>query len=110
MRLGVLSQPHHPALRQIMERLQAYAEEFGAELVLAADLLASSGGEGPALEEAIGEVDFLLTLGGDGTLLRGAVVDRQLKTSSWSTMAKVEVGEPSMDALPLAEPPFELVA
>lgn len=72
MRLGVLSQPHHPALQEIMGRLHAYAEEFGAELVLAADLLASTGRKGASLEEAIGEVDFLLTLGGDGTLLRGA--------------------------------------
>lgn len=72
MRLGVLSQPHHPALREIMDRLRSSAAEIGAELVLAGDLLASSGGEGPPLEDAPGEVDFLLTLGGDGTLLRGA--------------------------------------
>lgn len=72
MRLGVLSQPHHPALRDIMDRLRASAEEIGAELVLAADLLAVAGGDGPPLEEDTGGVDFLLTLGGDGTLLRGA--------------------------------------
>jgi NAD+ kinase len=72
MRLGVLSQPHHPALREIMGRLQASAEEIGAELVLTADLLAAVGAEGPPLEDDTGKVDFLLTLGGDGTLLRGA--------------------------------------
>ena len=72
MRLGVLSQPHHPALRDIMDRLRASAEEIGAELVLAADLLAVAGGDGPALEDDAADVDFLLTLGGDGTLLRGA--------------------------------------
>jgi NAD+ kinase len=72
MRLGVLSQPHHPALRDIMNRLRASAEEIGAELVLAAELLAVAGGEGPALEEHLEDLDFLLTLGGDGTLLRGA--------------------------------------
>ncbi|MCK5447535.1 MAG: NAD(+)/NADH kinase [Gemmatimonadetes bacterium] len=72
MRLGVLSQPHHPALRDIMDRLRASAEEIGAELVLTADLLAVAGGDGPALEDDAADVDFLLTLGGDGTLLRGA--------------------------------------
>jgi NAD+ kinase len=55
-----------------MERLRVSAEEIGAELVLAADLQESTGGEGPALEDCIEDVDFLLTLGGDGTLLRGA--------------------------------------
>jgi NAD+ kinase len=72
MRLGVLSQPHHPALRDIMDRLRVAADEIGAELVLTADLITVAGGEGPALEEAGDDVDFLLTLGGDGTLLRGA--------------------------------------
>jgi len=72
MRLGVLCQPHHVALRDILARLRASAEEVGAELVLAADLLAVTGGDGPALEEDPGALDFLLTLGGDGTLLRGA--------------------------------------
>ncbi len=72
MRLGVVAQPHHPALRDIMDRLRASAEEIGAELVLTADLLAVAGGDGPALEDDAADVDFLLTLGGDGTLLRGA--------------------------------------
>jgi len=72
MRLGVLSQPHHPSLREIMDRLRISAEEIGAELVLASDLLATTGGRGPSLEEVVDEVDVLLTLGGDGTLLRGA--------------------------------------
>jgi NAD+ kinase len=72
MRLGVLSQPHHAALGDIMDRLRTSAEEIGADLVLAADLLAVEGGDGPPLEDDPGNVDFLLTLGGDGTLLRGA--------------------------------------
>lgn len=72
MRLGVLSQPHHPALREIMDRLRSSAEDIGAELVLTADLLTVAGGDGPALEDSSDEVDVLLTLGGDGTLLRGA--------------------------------------
>ncbi|MCL7971712.1 MAG: NAD(+)/NADH kinase [marine benthic group bacterium] len=72
MRLGVLSQPHHPALRDIMGRLRASAAEVDAELVLTSDLMDVAGGEGPALEEDLAGVDFLLTLGGDGTLLRGA--------------------------------------
>ena len=43
MRLGVLSQPHHPALREIMDRLRSSADDVGAELVLTADLLAVDG-------------------------------------------------------------------
>lgn len=72
MRLGVLSQPHHPALLDVLARLRASAGELGAELVLTAELLAASGVDGPALEDHAGELDFLLTLGGDGTLLKGA--------------------------------------
>lgn len=72
MRLGVLSQPNHPALREIIERLRASARDIGAELVFTRDLLEVAGGEGPPLEDDMAGVDFLLTLGGDGTLLRGA--------------------------------------
>ena len=72
MRLGVLSQPHHPALLDILDRLRVSADELGAELVLTADLLAAAGVDGPALEDHADELDFLLTLGGDGTLLKGA--------------------------------------
>lgn len=72
MRLGVLSQPHHPALRDIMDRLRASASEIDAELVLSSELLDVVGGDGPGLEEELVDLDFLLTLGGDGTLLRGA--------------------------------------
>lgn len=59
-------------MREILERLRAAAEEVGAELVYMAELLAAGWGTGSALEEDPGGVDFLLTLGGDGTLLRGA--------------------------------------
>jgi NAD+ kinase len=72
MRLGVLSQPQHPALTDILDRLRTSADKIGAELVLTADLLADAGGDGVPLEDDVGELDFLLTLGGDGTLLRGA--------------------------------------
>jgi NAD+ kinase len=68
----VLAQPHHAAMRDILERLRVAAAEVGAELVATAELLAVGGGSGPALENDPGSVDFLLTLGGDGTLLRGA--------------------------------------
>jgi NAD+ kinase len=72
MRLGVLSQPHHPALLDILDRLRVSAEKLGAELVLTEELLAVAGTDGPALEDNADDLDFLLTLGGDGTLLRGA--------------------------------------
>jgi NAD+ kinase len=72
MRIGVLSQPHHPALLDILDRLRVSADEWGAELVLTADLLSAARVDGPALEDHAHELDFLLTLGGDGTLLKGA--------------------------------------
>lgn len=72
MRLGVLSQPRHPALREILDRLRASADKLGDELVLTADLLQVAGVDGPVLEDHAAELDFLLTLGGDGTLLKGA--------------------------------------
>lgn len=72
MRLGVLSQPHHPSLTEILARLQRAADEVGAELVLTGELLAVAEVDGPALEGHADDVDFLLTLGGDGTFLRGA--------------------------------------
>ncbi len=72
MRLGVLAQPHHSSMREILGRLRAAAGELGIELVLTGELMAVAGGEGIPLEQDPGAVDFLLTLGGDGTLLRGA--------------------------------------
>lgn len=72
MRLGVLALPHHASMREILERLRASAAAVEADLVLAGDLLATAGGDGPPLEDDLSGVDFLLTLGGDGTLLRGA--------------------------------------
>jgi len=108
MRLGVLSLPHHPALREILDRLRSSAEDVGAELVLTADLLAVAGGDGPALEERSDEVDVLLTLGGDGTLLRGArfagprdipVVGCNLGKLGFLTSARVDELEDLMQRL-----------
>ena len=72
MRLGVLAQPQHASMQDVLETLRAAARDIGADLLPSADLVSDLGGDGPVLEDDPGSVDFLLTLGGDGTLLRGA--------------------------------------
>jgi NAD+ kinase len=68
-RIGVAGHPRHDALRTTLDELTRAAETHGAELLV----------EGPLREFAPGarvfdpgDLDLLITLGGDGTLLRGA--------------------------------------
>lgn len=72
MRIGVLARPHHASMRETLARLRPAAADVGAELLLSRGLLAEGGGDGPSLEDELSSLDFLLTLGGDGTLLSGA--------------------------------------
>ena len=69
MKLGVLTHPDHAAIPGVVDRVRAEADRLGIELVPSRELDPSAA---PALEEALDELDALLTLGGDGTLLRGA--------------------------------------
>jgi NAD+ kinase len=79
-RLGVVGNRRYERLREIIQLLDARAPELGMELAYE-----------PGLHEAVGEepcerlddptrIDALLTLGGDGTMLRGArfVAGRQI--------------------------------
>lgn len=73
MRLGVLAHPEHSSLPEVLPRLGRLAGELGIEVSYSPDLVDLEGtGAGPWLDEGSPEIDCLLTLGGDGTLLRGA--------------------------------------
>lgn len=70
MRMGVLARAGHPDPQPIADRLAAAAAAHGFELFGDEELRERL--DVPALEERAGEMDVILTLGGDGTLLAGA--------------------------------------
>ncbi|MFQ5688677.1 MAG: NAD(+)/NADH kinase [Gemmatimonadota bacterium] len=72
MRVGVLGNVHYGELKDVVEMLRRAADRIGVTLVYEARLAKCLHGAGPVLEQELGRVDWLLTLGGDGTLLRGA--------------------------------------
>jgi NAD+ kinase len=69
-RVGVVIKPHAPRIREILEDLTRYFEKKGIASILeeaAAEKLGRSGG---LRREALpGQVDLIVVLGGDGTLL-----------------------------------------
>lgn len=68
-RIGVAGNPRHEAIRPTLADLQRFAERAGAELLVEERL--ASHAPGLAVFEPC-SIDLLITLGGDGTLLRGA--------------------------------------
>jgi NAD+ kinase len=78
VRLGVLGHTGHATLHEALRRLGECAERLGAELFVSDELgdVRGEGGrplvEGGRLAESLDRLDLLLTLGGDGTFLRGA--------------------------------------
>lgn len=79
MNVGVVGNPTYPDLGPILAILAGAASRFGLTLYSETALLPlwGSTGDGPppspqALEDAPLPLDCLITLGGDGTLLRGA--------------------------------------
>lgn len=74
MKLGVLGNPEYPFFPDVLRRLDRIADDAGIELFVhgelheAAEAISYAGD----LDGAWPEIDCLLTLGGDGTLLRGA--------------------------------------
>ena len=68
-RLGVVGQSRYTALAETLRTLDAFALRSGTELYLEEELRTFVPGAGELDPDA---VDLLLTLGGDGTLLRGA--------------------------------------
>jgi NAD kinase len=73
MRLGVVANPTHDALGDVAAELRRFADALGFQLVVGPELVEHFSSE-EALESAADRVDVLLTLGGDGTLLRGAQI------------------------------------
>jgi len=71
MNVGVVGNRRYQAMDEILAALRAEAPALGVRLFLEAKL-ADGHGADPALDGAA--VDVLLSLGGDGTLLRGARV------------------------------------
>lgn len=74
-RLGVLGNVDYPEIASVLEDVAAAAERRDVELYWDPELrerAPAGSGEGGRLEEAWDRIGCLLTLGGDGTLLRGA--------------------------------------
>ncbi|HEX5723852.1 MAG TPA: NAD(+)/NADH kinase [Longimicrobiaceae bacterium] len=71
-RVGVVGHPRYAQFAAALARLASVAEREGAELFFEPELVPLLPGARELAPEAYGELDLLLTLGGDGTLLRGA--------------------------------------
>ena len=71
IRLGVIGNRDYPDLARVLQRILSLGESLGVDMHLEATLKDLATGHNlPALVPE--DVDALLTLGGDGTLLRGA--------------------------------------
>lgn len=68
-RLGVIGQSRYTALVETLRTLEAFAARTATELYLEPELRSITPGTGDLDPE---NIDLLVTLGGDGTLLRGA--------------------------------------
>jgi NAD+ kinase len=68
-RIGVAGHPRHDSIRPTLDELRRTAEKHGAELFIEDRLQELAPGT-PIFTP--GAIDLLITLGGDGTLLRGA--------------------------------------
>lgn len=70
--MGVVGHPRYTQLNATLEMLRGFAERRGVALLFEEELMeAAPGAECLDADECAG-IDLLLTLGGDGTLLRGA--------------------------------------
>ena len=72
MRVGVLANRHYADLQPLLQRLHEVAGAVGMEFCLEGDLIGSLPDPTPSLEDSLDDLDWVLTLGGDGTFLRGA--------------------------------------
>lgn len=80
-KLGVLANCRKPQAAAALRRLAGYARRLGLELKVCDDTAAKlPGGKKEPAMKMIREIEALLVLGGDGTLLRGArlLADRDL--------------------------------
>src|SRR6476469_1449649 len=71
-RIGVVGHPRYAQFAEALARLVSLARREGAELYFEDQLLEVESGAQPLTAECVPGLELLLTLGGDGTLLRGA--------------------------------------
>lgn len=71
-RVGVVGHSNYAILRETLARIQAFARRDGVSLLFEPSLRDDVGGGDVLTPESRADLDLLLTLGGDGTLLRGA--------------------------------------
>jgi NAD+ kinase len=71
-RIGVVGHPRYATVHAAVETVIEFAGERGMELAVQRDLIPAGSPVGALENEAIPGLDLLITLGGDGTLLRGA--------------------------------------
>ena len=74
MRVGIVAHPGYEALAATLAHVQAFAQARGINLLLEPPLLSLLPGAAAWESQDVPTLDLLLTLGGDGTLLRGARV------------------------------------
>lgn len=72
MRVGVLANRHYAGMEELLQRLHGVAGSLGMEFSIERDLIDSLPSPAPSLEDSLDDLDWVLTLGGDGTFLRGA--------------------------------------
>ncbi len=70
IRLGVLGHRGYEGLQDVLAELQRLAPQLGVSLFIERGLVVDARDAAPLTEET--ELDVLLTMGGDGTFLRGA--------------------------------------
>jgi NAD+ kinase len=70
--IGVVGHSDHETIRSTLDRVFRLADAAGIELCLEDGLRDLAGRGSPLTGDCIRSLDLLLTLGGDGTLLRGA--------------------------------------
>ena len=72
MHIGVIANTTYPGIEGVLSGLGAIAERRAVRLFYSAEAEQLVDAQGPRLEDSWNEVDVVLTLGGDGTLLRAA--------------------------------------
>ncbi|WP_420634825.1 NAD(+)/NADH kinase [Candidatus Palauibacter sp.] len=74
MRFAIIGHPDHPDLEPLIDRVERRAAELDIALVFEPTLATRAGRESAPIDEIEAGVDLVLSLGGDGTLLRAARV------------------------------------